>query len=293
MPYADCEYRSTALRSSVVSGGSFRLALLGWVAARGCCEGQCLRHLQGGGSVSSVRKVLKFDSSYFQSGRGEAPAYSVAEAAHYLRIPKAALRAWVARQDNFRPVIDSPRPSRSPALTFVNLVEIHVLDALRRQHQVSPPKIRKALRHLARAMPGRKHPLAAFDIHTDGFDVLVDQWGGLGHATGDGQIEMRHVLEAYLRRVERGPQGSPIRLYPFTRKRPHDLSVDEAINEPRHIVIDPHVAFGRPVLVGTGIPTEVIAERYKAGESMDELAEDYDRPRPEIEEAIRCELAAA
>jgi uncharacterized protein (DUF433 family) len=56
-------------------------------------------------------------------------------------------------------------------------------------------------------------------------------------------------------------------------------------------VIDPQVSFGRPVLVGTGIPTAVIAGRYKAGESMDALADDYGRQRFEIEEAIRCELA--
>jgi uncharacterized protein (DUF433 family) len=34
----------------------------------------------------------------------------------------------------------------------------------------------------------------------------------------------------------------------------------------------------------------VIAERYKAGESIDALADDYGRSRLEIEEAIRCEL---
>ena len=45
-----------------------------------------------------------------------------------------------------------------------------------------------------------------------------------------------------------------------------------------------------PVLVGTGIATAVIAERYKAGESMDDLANDYARERLQIEEAIRCEL---
>ena len=38
------------------------------------------------------------------------------------------------------------------------------------------------------------------------------------------------------------------------------------------------------------IATAVIAERYKAGESVDQLAEDYGRNRLEIEEAIRCEL---
>ncbi len=47
---------------------------------------------------------------------------------------------------------------------------------------------------------------------------------------------------------------------------------------------------GRPVLAGRGIPTIVIAQRYKAGESIDSLVEDYGCERAEIEEAIRCEL---
>ena len=45
------------------------------------------------------------------------------------------------------------------------------------------------------------------------------------------------------------------------------------------------------MLAGTGIPSAMIAERYKAGESVHELAKDYGRDRREIEEAIRCELA--
>ena len=58
-------------------------------------------------------------------------------------------------------------------------------------------------------------------------------------------------------------------------------------------MIDPGVAFGRPVLAGTSIPTIAIAERFKAGESEAELALDYGREESEIEEAIRCELAVA
>ena len=45
--------------------------------------------------------------------------------------------------------------------------------------------------------------------------------------------------------------------------------------------------------VRSGIPTAIIAERYKAGESIDDLARDYDRERDEIPEAIRCELHLA
>jgi uncharacterized protein (DUF433 family) len=72
-------------------------------------------------------------------------------------------------------------------------------------------------------------------------------------------------------------------LYPFTRKRQPD--------EPKVIVIDPRISFGRPVLTGTGIRTAIVAERYKAGESIEELAKDYSREHLEIEEAIRCELS--
>ena len=49
----------------------------------------------------------------------------------------------------------------------------------------------------------------------------------------------------------------------------------------------------RPVITGTGLATEVIAERYKAGETVAELAKDYDRKEAEIEEAIRCDLKIA
>jgi len=76
-----------------------------------------------------------------------------------------------------------------------------------------------------------------------------------------------------------------VRLYPFTRKRQPD--------EPRLVVIDPYVCFGRPTMAGTGVATNIVAERYKAGESIDELAQDYGCERICVEEAVRCELALA
>ena len=93
---------------------------------------------------------------------------------------------------------------------------------------------------------------------------------------------MREILEKYLKRVERDSKGVALRLYPFTRKR--------TPNEPKCVVIDPFVSFGKPVLAGTGIPTSIVAERYKAGESVSQLSADYDRSGLDIEEAIRCEL---
>ena len=54
--------------------------------------------------------------------------------------------------------------------------------------------------------------------------------------------------------------------------------------------MDPYLSFGRPVIEGMGIATAIIAERYKAGESIEELARDYECPLLAIQEAIRCEL---
>jgi len=218
----------------------------------------------------------------------ELPAYTLSEAAHYLRIPRSTLRAWAAGQTyrtngftrSFKPIIALP-DRHVLLLSFINLVEAHVLDALRREHDVPLQKVRRAISYLSRHLVS-SHPLADHRFATDGVDLFIGQYGQLVNLSQSGQLAMRKVLESYLRRVEWDESGGVARLYPFTRKRTPD--------EPRAIVIDPRISFGRPVLVGSGIPTAVIAERYKAGESVDDLADDYGRKRLEIEEAIRCEL---
>jgi len=229
-------------------------------------------------------------NSDFYAGQDprELPAYGIAEAAHYLRIPKATLRSWVVGRfyptevgrKFFRPLITLP-DKRKPFLSFTNLVEAHVLDAVRREHEIPLNKVRTALDYLRRQFPS-KHPLADQRFQTDGLDLFVDKYRQLINVSRAGQLAMRNLLEAHLRRIDRDEAGFAVRLFPFTRKR--------QLEEPRVVVIDPYVSFGRPVLVGTGIPTAVIAERYKAGESVDQLGNDYGRERDEIEEAIRCEL---
>lgn len=218
----------------------------------------------------------------------ELPTYTLAEAAHYLRIPRSTLRAWVAgrpsgaRTGSYRAgaLIHPPDPRRG-LLSFVNLAEAYILDAIRRYHRVPLQRIRPALHYLAERF-GCRHPLVDQRFETDGADLFIQHCGQLLNVSQSGQMAMRNIVEAYLRRIEWDAAGVVARLYPFTRKRAPD--------EPRVVVIDPRIAFGRPALAGSGIPTAVIAERYKAGESIDQLADDYGRERLDIEEAIRCEL---
>jgi uncharacterized protein (DUF433 family) len=221
----------------------------------------------------------------------ETPTYAVSEVAGFLYLPASTLRSWVAGRmyptkegtRRFRALIHAPK-SDLTLLSFINVVEAHVLSAIRRTHHIPVPKVRVALDFVERRFRVA-HPLADQEFLTDGVELFVEGLGGeLMVASKQGQLGIRDLLAAHLRRIDRDPRGVPIRLYPFTRYR--------EIEEPRPVTIDPRIAFGRPVLTGTGIPTEMIAERFNAGESIDELAADYDRRREEIEEAIRFERHA-
>ena len=217
------------------------------------------------------------------------PAYPFGEAAHYLGLPVSTLRAWCLGQGwvykgqsrRFRPLI---RLDGKPAdgLSFLNLVEAHVLAGIRRVHGVPLPKVRSAVAFSVGQLRVER-PLAHVRFQTDGIDLFIEEVGRLVNASRDGQIAMASVPRAYLKRVERDPAGVPIKLYPFTRR-------SAAADAPAPVVIDPRVAFGRPVLSGRGVPTAVLADRFKAGDLLDDLAKDYETTPQAIEEAIRCKL---
>ena len=232
----------------------------------------------------------------------EQPRYLVAEAAHYLNVPVSTVRYWSVGKpvspsepegESCAPLIEVPEPDVKPTLlSFIKLVELHVVAAIRRRHEVKMPNLRSAvdyLREHASDPVERRHPLVGRELETDGLDLFVERYGRLVNVSRAGQVVIREMLGAALERLERDTDGLPIRLYPFTRS-----TVGQT---PSIIVIDPRLSAGRPVISGTGLATEIIAERPHmddgAGESVDELAADYEREEKKIEEAIRCELRVA
>lgn len=223
-----------------------------------------------------------------------ASAYSVAEAAHYLRMSEGTLRSWVAGRwypvaghaKRSRPLIQLDDPEQK-YLSFINLVEAHVLAAIRRRHGVKLPKVRTALDYVKRHFQIAR-PLIDQGFQTDGLDLFVERYGDLINASREGQQAMKEIINVYLTRIERDAKGLPIKLYPFTRDTESDATPK---SDPRVVVMNPAVSFGRPVIAGTGIPVSAIYERYKAGDSVAELAQDFRLDTSAIEEAIRCEAA--
>ena len=218
---------------------------------------------------------------YHGHSPSDVPAYMMADAARWIGVPCSTTRGWALGERGYPAVIHIADPE-VPSLSFRNLVELHVLAAIRRKHGISLQRTRKAVEFLEEKL-GIRSPLATRDMLTDGRDILVEWSGQVLNASEKGQLEFKEVLSTYLQRIEHDRDGTPIRLYPFA-------SLDLAANPA--VVIDPRVQFGRPCLRDTGVPTGEIADRHKGGESIASIARDYGRTPEEVEEAIRYELAA-
>ena len=122
------------------------------------------------------------------------------------------------------------------------------------------------------------------ELRANAGKVFLDRYNELIDLSASGQLAMRQLFNEHLNRIEWDKSESPIRLYPF-------LSVVSAGGE-RPIVINPHIAFGRPVVESKGVSTSVIVERIDAGESVEDVANDYDLGPSAIEQAILYQRAA-
>ena len=211
----------------------------------------------------------------------ELAAYSAAEAARFLGIPVTTVRAWIRGQPYmiksgerfFRRVI-VPADPESGSLSFGNLIEVFVLNSLRRVHGVPLRNIRSAIERTRKDFR-TDHPLSDLDLLTDRTDLFIEQFGEYLNLSKAGQIELKAELVECLRRIDKDSAGIPRRLFP--RK-------DHA-----RIAIDPRINFGRPSIVGSGILTEVVFERFASGEDLDFLAKDYRCERQLIQKAVEYE----
>ena len=133
-------------------------------------------------------------------------AYPLTEAARYLRLPPATLRAWTLGRPypttqgpgHFRPIV-RPASSRPPLLSFWNLIEAHVLRALRTDHGFSVKALRKAVDYAEREL-GVEHLLLRQELCFDAGQLFLERYGklirrSLGHSSFDSaSVPMRNLM---------------------------------------------------------------------------------------------------
>jgi uncharacterized protein (DUF433 family) len=205
------------------------------------------------------------------------PLYSLTEVSRYTRVQPATLRSWTRNGDAAGIVMLSDGPRVAP-FSFINLIEAYVLAALRRTYRLPMQRIRKGEEWLRRTYHVA-NPLAELNLETDGYDLFIREMDVPINASRKGQCGFPEVLARYLQRIERDNGKIPVRFYPYT--------YNEA---PKIIVMDPAVAYGRPVVAGTRVTSQMIFDRYSGGESLNDIAADYDLDISLIEEALRCEI---
>lgn len=217
----------------------------------------------------------------------EIPIYGISEAAQYLRVPLNTLRYWTrdwtGDEKSVGPLIRlaGKEPAR---LSFHNLLECHMISSMRAVYDVRLPKVRKALKALAKYVH-HQHPLIEQAFQTDRRDLFIEHLGEVVNLSGkEEQILIPGVMKFYLERIERDPKGL-FKLHPFVMER--------KASEPKLIELNPALSFGKPVITGTGISTAVIASRFNARESIPDLASEYGVEPKQIEEAIRWEQRTA
>lgn len=217
------------------------------------------------------------------------PAYSITEASRYLRLSPATLRSWFLGRpypttkglSQFAPVFKLAK--KDPAtLSFSNLIEAHVLRALRTEHGVPLAEVRQALAYAQQKLK-IDQLLLREELRTAAGKLFLDRYGELVNLSASGQLAMRKVFETHLTRVEWGSLQSAVRLYPF-------LVSESADAKP--IVIDPQISLGRPVVGKAFVSTRSILDRIDAGEKVEDVARDYGLTNTAVEEAVVFERAA-
>lgn len=222
-------------------------------------------------------------STYVSTG-----LYSTSEAARLIQVDSRSIRRWSfgyrRRGKDYPSAISTELPKQEGhyALTFLELIELlSVRDML--DTGLTWPKVRDAFRTVRKLMKV-EHPFATrrWFADPDGLfvelardeepDVLVD-------LVGHGQIAMLETLEDYLVELEFGPDDYVEKWHPWGPDEP--------------IVIDPKVAFGQPVIRGTGTRTDVVYRMHQGGEDVETIAWAYDLEPSDVRTAIEYEDSLA
>lgn len=228
-----------------------------------------------------------------ENPRFDVPLYTIAEAARIVGVPPSTLSTWTrgyVRKPAGRPdvtgakIISFIEPVRAqlPSIPFVGLAEALVLAAVRKAG-VSMQRIRPSLDRLEDEI-GVEHALASRKLFTDGAELLFEyteaSGEGVDHPARDltvvrsGQRVFVEIVQAYLRRIEYGPDGYA-----------------ELIRVPGYgtaqVVADPDRSFGAPIFERGGTRVADVLQRFWTGESIDELVDEFGVPREQLEDAVR------
>jgi uncharacterized protein (DUF433 family) len=208
------------------------------------------------------------------------PLLTPREAARHLLIPRTTMYDWLREQAHGTPLVHHVEPEKrgQPSMPFVAVIEAYVLRSLR-DLGLRKQSVRDAVATIRREF-GTPYGLATKRIATDGVDIFIHYADDDVARAEDGQRPIRDVIDGHLRYITWDTADE----YP-TRLRLRQYS------DVAPVIIDPRFGWGAPVVETTKVPVDAVVSLWLAGESLTEVAYEYDMT-PEQAEAI-CRAARA
>lgn len=202
------------------------------------------------------------------------PAYQVKSAAQYAGVSTVTVLNWQKGGAEAGSAI-APRGARE-SLSYLQLQELAIVSAMRKQG-IKLQTIRLARDYLASRYL-LEFPFADPRVKADGQDILMELEDDLGR-------------EAKLIVANKGGQY----VWPeIIGKRFAEFEYDDSFavrwhvgGEKSGIVIDPRVSYGAPAV--KGVPTWALKGRYAAGETIDDLADDFVISVSDVRTALKFE----
>lgn len=215
----------------------------------------------------------------------ERPIYGMAQIDRLLGLKSGTAKRWIdgyERSGKKYPPVVRVDPTGDEIVTWGEFVETRLL-AEYRNAGVPLVRMRPAVDRLREEFHP-KYPLAHARPFVDvaGRELVLkiqekvglDRHLRLVELAKNGQIVLVEEADSFRRAAQFRRDGVVERLLPMT--------------EIPEVVIDPLRQFGEPVV--RSVPTEVIAEQVRAGESIAAIVELYELPSASVEAALRYEL---
>ena len=168
--------------------------------------------------------------------------------------------------------------SEVEGISFHDLLEVRFVQAFRK-HGVSLQTIRVA-NEQARELFDHPYPFTCKRFQTDGrsiFATALKETGGTELLDlAKRQYAFTKIIEPSLYRgIEFGHDELASHWYPLPRSKA--------------VVLDPTIAFGKPIVTNGSVRTSILYDAFKAEESKQYVAKLYEVPLSAVESAIRFE----
>jgi uncharacterized protein (DUF433 family) len=213
----------------------------------------------------------------------EAGIYTIPEAAELVGAPQASVRVWIeghtGKQD---PIIENQlgQVAGKTAVSFANLMELRFIARFVKAG-VGLREVRKIMREASETLR-HPHPFATRTVFkTDGKKIVAE-------------IARRHGLELIYDLRSRNYEMPNVVMKTFREDVIFDPNGEMAAWRPRiniapNVIVHPRIAFGRPVLERSQIPTETLAKAVKVEGNTRFVAGIFEVPERQVRQAVKFE----